>query len=305
MRFVLSRLALAAALVSLTGCMQIEYAISVAPDGSGAIRAVTDVDISRLAALESSFGEGGEEASATELCTEAFADVDDEGLPEGATIERINDGTRCAYIISAAWTSEQFASGSAELIDEDLTIESSPNGGWRFELAADSFTESTLGDSTGGAATEGGGLPDELLAMFLGDIEMTISIALPGTVVEHNGTEQDGTVSWTFALLEPPTEPLRARTEPPAPSSPFPSLPVVGGGVLAIAVGFTLWRRRTATRNPDIPRLNGFDGTGRAEPYEQRDPNEPTFQEGWYPDPYGAARLRWWDGSAWTPHTAE
>jgi hypothetical protein len=25
---------------------------------------------------------------------------------------------------------------------------------------------------------------------------------------------------------------------------------------------------------------------------------------GWYPDPYGAARLRWWDGRAWTGHAA-
>lgn len=26
--------------------------------------------------------------------------------------------------------------------------------------------------------------------------------------------------------------------------------------------------------------------------------------QGWYPDPHGVARLRWWDGTAWTQHTA-
>jgi hypothetical protein len=26
------------------------------------------------------------------------------------------------------------------------------------------------------------------------------------------------------------------------------------------------------------------------------------YPPGWYPDPYGAARLRWWDGTQWTPH---
>jgi hypothetical protein len=26
--------------------------------------------------------------------------------------------------------------------------------------------------------------------------------------------------------------------------------------------------------------------------------------QGWYPDPHGVARLRWWDGAAWTQHTA-
>ena len=26
---------------------------------------------------------------------------------------------------------------------------------------------------------------------------------------------------------------------------------------------------------------------------------------GWYADPRGQARLRWWDGSAWTEHVAQ
>ena len=28
-----------------------------------------------------------------------------------------------------------------------------------------------------------------------------------------------------------------------------------------------------------------------------------TPQPNWYPDPYGQAELRWWDGAQWTEHT--
>ena len=31
--------------------------------------------------------------------------------------------------------------------------------------------------------------------------------------------------------------------------------------------------------------------------------NPPTVPPGWYPDPWGAAPLRWWDGRAWSWQT--
>jgi hypothetical protein len=41
-------------------------------------------------------------------------------------------------------------------------------------------------------------------------------------------------------------------------------------------------------------------------PPQQPGPSQQTAQQpGWYPDPLGAPRLRWHDGSAWTDHLAE
>lgn len=31
-------------------------------------------------------------------------------------------------------------------------------------------------------------------------------------------------------------------------------------------------------------------------------PRPPSEQPGWYPDPWGQSRIRWWDGTAWTGH---
>jgi hypothetical protein len=31
---------------------------------------------------------------------------------------------------------------------------------------------------------------------------------------------------------------------------------------------------------------------------------QPTQAAGWYPDPHRQARLRWWDGQAWTEQTS-
>ena len=77
--------------------------------------------------------------------------------------------------------------------------------------------------------------------------------------------------------------------------------------------------RASAVGQPPLaPALAGGYGQPAA-PFQQppafQQPPQPAIQpppdaqppqqpEGWYPDPHGQARLRYWDGSAWTQHTS-
>jgi hypothetical protein len=49
----------------------------------------------------------------------------------------------------------------------------------------------------------------------------------------------------------------------------------------------------------DLPTLPAFLGGGSGSPVPAGPP-----PAGWYPDPWGKAAQRWWDGRQWTGHTA-
>lgn len=44
-------------------------------------------------------------------------------------------------------------------------------------------------------------------------------------------------------------------------------------------------------------------GQPAAAPATRQPPAPTSYPADWYPDPHGEARLRYWDGSAWTSHT--
>ena len=63
---------------------------------------------------------------------------------------------------------------------------------------------------------------------------------------------------------------------------------------------------RLRTLHPATPSGSGHrPTTPRARRHRRpRNPVASTVQAGWYPDPWGAAPLRWWDGRAWSWQTA-
>jgi Protein of unknown function (DUF2510) len=48
--------------------------------------------------------------------------------------------------------------------------------------------------------------------------------------------------------------------------------------------------------------LVGVLASGGVAPTQHARPAAAPAGPGWYPDPSGAARVRWWDGNAWTDH---
>ena len=82
-------------------------------------------------------------------------------------------------------------------------------------------------------------------------------------------------------------------------SNPLLFVLIAVGVVLVLAaIGLAVW---LAKRNPAPAQPAAFGG-----PYGQPMPQpmpQPSMAPGWYPDPQRQARLRWFDGTQWTPST--
>ena len=206
--FVLASLALA-----LSGCLAVDYAITVEEDGSGSVEASLGLNIGVLAAF------AGGEIDRDEACAEFSAEFDQ---GEGVTAEAFDEGDICGVRIRAGWAaSDDAESALAGVLDDDsISLGRTADGGWRMEFP---FGDDVLGDATGG---EDG--MEEFARMFLSDASFVVSVTLPGSPVDHNADEVSGsTFTWDVDLLDPPAT-LYAETGPVEGAS--------AGGVIVIVV---------------------------------------------------------------------
>jgi hypothetical protein len=78
---------------------------------------------------------------------------------------------------------------------------------------------------------------------------------------------------------------------------------LVGAALLVVSAGVLIWQ---APRRRVVPSLQqGAVATTHSAQAERSSPVMASMPADWYPDPHGEARLRYWDGSRWTEHTAQ
>ena len=247
--------------IALSGCFKINLDIEVNDDGSGTIGGLIALDTEAAAQLASIFEEEGAEApSRDELCEEFLTDTD---VPEGATTEPFDDGKFCGVRFSQDFTAAELDSVVSESLAGDGTGDFDirrDGDGWRFDAT---FSEEATGDADF--------FPSELFS----DAEFVIRVKLPGRQVEYNADriEGDGTMVWDVNLFEPGPA-LMARTEPGSPitgsggddGSNTALIIVAVLAVLALAIGYLWWRKRSGTAAVTDPGQSASTGPTDAPP---------------------------------------
>lgn len=208
----------------LTGCIRAEITIRVSDDGSGTLSILSAVDGSALAALGGAAGGGfGPLPVASDLIS-AFSEVDESGLPPGATVRAYGDGNFVGVRVTAPFDAADDVAGALDqltangsdaggLVGNDGLFESlvleRDGDGWLFEAQ---FLEDTAAAVTGG---EGGAdlLGSPIVDALISTASFTVRIALPGTILEHNADEIAGDeLVWNVDMLDAGARPLTART---------------------------------------------------------------------------------------------
>jgi len=242
-----------------TACFEADFAIDVSEDGSGTFDTELLVDAQ---ALETAFG-GLSASMGTDEELDACGQLSQpNSIAPGGTAEPAVRDDLCGFR-----SSEPFAS-PAELVSvldgtfsddtgvpdvEEVTLEPTAGGGWRFELLLPS-------------AGIMEGMTEQMAATLGFDrAVMAFRVRLPGRIVEHNGDRiEDGFVVWDLDLNALPTEPLVATSEPGDPVDDSVGAGATGAGagdeggnavqfvILAVVVlaavggGVVLVRRRRA-----------------------------------------------------------
>jgi hypothetical protein len=185
-----------------TGCFRIEIGIRVNADGSGTVSVLTAVDESFADAFDGLGGGDGGDGGGFDL-QEAFSEVEQADLPEGASIEPYEEGDFSGLRVTVPFGSGDDVAASIErtfgavsgdagggLTGDDglfrsLVLERTDDG-WRFEAELDLGSEELTGDS------DDSPFGNAFAELLLGDASFEIRLALPGQVESHNADDLDG-----------------------------------------------------------------------------------------------------------------
>jgi len=105
--------AVASMALAVSGCIAIDYGITVEEDGSGSVEASLGLDIGVLSAF------AGDEIDREEACADFSAEFDQ---PDGITSESFDEGDICGLRIRAAWDASDDAESSLAAVLIALTI---------------------------------------------------------------------------------------------------------------------------------------------------------------------------------------
>ena len=181
-----------------TGCFRLNVTITVEDDGTGAFGG--EFAISKQ--LGEVFGDESDGLSCDEIL-----EMDGEGLgagsllsdfPSDAVVENFEDDEWCGYTFTVSFT--DFGRSSIEAGDDGFPI-TEEDGLLFFNLPADDL----LGDSEDFDMGDEDVDPITLLQAFgIPQPEFTISVDLPGEILEHNADTRDGsTLTWVIDFFDP------------------------------------------------------------------------------------------------------
>jgi len=241
-----------------SGCFRMNLDIEVHDDGSGTVSGLVALDAE---GISEAMGALGPEGGADELCSDFEGE---QGFGGGEFDEETpyNDDGYCGTRFRANFTAEEFEEALSDISGDDATLERDGDG-WVFEMPVDTEDiSSEMGDAD---------IFPGITELFT-DLEYVIRVKLPGRQAEHNADyiDDEGFAVWEIDITNPPTEPLRLRTEGGDHIVGDGNVLIIALAVLAlIALGFAAWylmRKKGDGPTKPLPPVGADDQSASATP---------------------------------------